>query len=115
MRKHFERRITKLETESKADAQALKLQHIEYDRRLTELNGEAGRIRAIQEKFTTVEATNALDARVKILEGTQFRLAGQAENRTESKSQANFNWQQTIAIGGIVVLALIDLHSRGII
>ena len=110
-----ERRISVLEVEQANGAAALKLQRTETDRRLTELNGEAGRIRAIQEQFTSEDRFDALDARVKILEGTQFRLAGQAENRTENKSQSNWTWQQVFTVGGIVVVAAIELHARGVI
>jgi hypothetical protein len=35
--------------------------------------------------------------------------------RTERHSQSQWNWQQVVAVGGIVVVAAIELHARGVI
>lgn len=115
VRLDFEHRVTKLEADAIAIDKALLLQRTETDRRLGELNGEAGRLRAIQQNYTSADSFNALDARVKILEGTQFRLAGQAENRVDNKLQGNFNWTQIVAWVSVAVLLLIELRNRGVI
>jgi hypothetical protein len=110
-----EHRLTKLEVKHGATVRAIKKQEKETDRRLGDLNHENARIQEFQSKVPSDDAFSALDERVKILEGTQFRLAGQAENRTESKSQANFNWNQAAQWAAVALLALVELRARGII
>jgi len=103
MEPEIEHRLTQLETDSRALAKALELQRKETDRRLSELNGEAGRLRQIQERFTTAEKTDALDARVKILEGAQYAYAGRRETQTETTTQTN--WDRSIVITIILAIA----------
>ncbi len=110
-----EHRLTKLEVKHDETIKAIKLQRGETDRRLLDLNHENQRIRDFQSQVPSDDAFHALDERVKILEATAGRLAGAAENRTEAKTQTNFNVSQWVYLAGIAVLVLIDLHSRGVL
>jgi hypothetical protein len=51
----------------------------------------------------------------KTLETQVATTAEALRNRSESRNQGNFNWQQAVTIGGIVVLVLVDLKTKGVI
>jgi hypothetical protein len=62
------------------------------------------------------EATkNTQDKRLQELEQNRYAVGGRESQLTVQRAQGNFNLSQWVTVGGIVVLALIDLKSRGVI
>jgi hypothetical protein len=57
----------------------------------------------------------AQDRRIAALEQNQYQSGGKDLQRDQNRSQGNFTLSQMIYVGGIAVLALIDLKSRGVI
>jgi hypothetical protein len=59
------------------------------------------------------------DKRLTELEQNRWNTGGiyatQQQQRAESRTQANWSIGQWVTIGGIVIVAVIDLHSRGVI
>ncbi len=51
----------------------------------------------------------------KTLEAQVATTAEALRSRSESRSQGNFNIGQLVTIGGIVVLVLVDLKTKGVI
>lgn len=74
-------RITRLETLIEQQDRALELQHREYERRLDDLNGEAARLRQMQETYVPQGEYEIAHQRLKqdVIDNTEFRnnLQGQ--------------------------------------
>jgi hypothetical protein len=57
----------------------------------------------------------AQDRRIAVLEQNQYQSGGKDLQRTEQRTQGNFNLSQWISVGGILLIVAIDLHRNGVI
>ena len=57
----------------------------------------------------------AQDKRIAVLEQNQYQAGGKDIQRVESRSQSNFTWSQVIAGTGVLIVLLVELHTRGVI
>jgi hypothetical protein len=75
----------------------------EYNARSNEFRGQ------LDDQAKTLLPRNEADARFKAIEASIEAI------RNEKRTQSNFNLSQWMAAAGIVVLVLVDLHSKGVI
>ena len=101
----------KLDAErQRADANASKAEAGRLDALLLANTNNVALALAKQEAVTQEQAR-----RLAVLEQNQYQQGGATIQRTEARGQGNFNISQAITIGGILVLVLVDLKTKGVI